>query len=327
MLGDNSTSCGPYKFATAVRSACGWAYNAYEEPSAAECEEAPEAGELCCEDKKAYFDYCLGGGEVNATKMASAQSYYDGMNVLKGGVFHEGDMSAAGAGWIALAMSLFILCAALYVIIKLLQKLVRGSAEKVLKRAFNMNDYVAILVGAAITICVQSSSITTSTLTPLVAVGVLSLEKMLPLTLGANIGTTCTALLAATVSGKAEAVQVALCHLFFNIFGILVWYPVPMMRALPLNGARWLGRMAAAYKTFPIVYTLLAFIVYPLIMLGDFVLIMEDGAGAVVAGVLILLLFLAAHGALVFWWKRKGGREIVNSTIEKRIAANSVVPV
>merc|ERR1712072_950773 len=94
--------------------------------------------------------------------------------------------------------------------------------------------YVSMIVGMGATISVQSSSITTSTLTPLVGVGVITLKQMLPLTLGANIGTTCTGLLAAMVSGKRNALQIALCHLFFNIFGILVWYPVPKVRELPL---------------------------------------------------------------------------------------------
>ena len=30
--------------------------------------------------------------------------------------------------------------------------------------------------------------------------------------------------------------QVALCHLFFNIFGIIFWYPIPFMRRVPLAG-------------------------------------------------------------------------------------------
>lgn len=55
---------------------------------------------------------------------------------------------------------------------------------------------------------------------------------MLPLTLGANIGTTFTAILASLVSTKTSAIQIALCHFFFNIFGILIWFPIPQMRAL-----------------------------------------------------------------------------------------------
>merc|ERR1719323_1409666 len=110
-----------------------------------------------------------------------------------------------------------------------------GSAKRVLRYATNLNGYVAILIGFGVTIVVQSSSVTTSALTPLCGIGVLPLDKMLPLTLGANIGTTFTALIASLVSLKFGAVQIALCHLLFNITGILIWYPIPPMRNLPLE--------------------------------------------------------------------------------------------
>merc|ERR1712151_774369 len=111
-----------------------------------------------------------------------------------------------------------------------------------------MGDYVALLAGLGVTILVQSSSVTTSALTPLCGVGVLPLEKMMPMTLGANIGTTCTALIASLVSLKFNAVQIALCHLCFNIVGILIWFPVPIMRNVPLGAARLLGLYASYYR-------------------------------------------------------------------------------
>merc|ERR1719201_2517151 len=97
---------------------------------------------------------------------------------------------------------------------------------------------------------------------------IIKLEAMLPLTLGANIGTTATALLASMVSDKPESVQIALCHLFFNIFGILIWFPIPYMRQWPLVAARTLGLYASYYRFVPGVYILVAFIVVPGIALG-----------------------------------------------------------
>merc|ERR1719159_807110 len=98
------------------------------------------------------------------------------------------------------------------------------------KKILGLNAYLSILFGMIMTICVQSSSIITSALVPLVALQIISVEDMLPLTLGANIGTTCTAFLASLVTEKKTAIQIALCHLFFNIFGIIIWFPVPVMR-------------------------------------------------------------------------------------------------
>ena len=48
--------------------------------------------------------------------------------------------------------------------------------------------YVFIMVGTGMTILVQSSSVFTSAITPLVGMGVISLDRMYPLTLGSNIG-------------------------------------------------------------------------------------------------------------------------------------------
>merc|ERR1712157_382313 len=117
------------------------------------------------------------------------------------------------------------------------------------------------------TILVQSSSITTPTFTPLVGMDVVQLEQMYPITLGANIGTTITALLAALIS-STNALQVALAHLFFNISGILIWYPIPFMRNIPLNAARNLGKSTRIWRGIPIVYILLCFIVVAFIFFG-----------------------------------------------------------
>merc|ERR1712151_46439 len=120
-----------------------------------------------------------------------------------------------------------------------------------------------MVIGAVLTMMVQSSSVTTSSLTPLVGIGLLPLRQMYPLTLGANIGTTVTGLLAAGVSESPQALQVALAHLFFNITGIIIWYPVPFMRRIPLAGARTLGKATRLWKGFPLVYIFVTFLVVP----------------------------------------------------------------
>jgi len=93
---------------------------------------------------------------------------------------------------------------------------------------------------------------------------------MFPLTLGANIGTTVTGLLAASVavSNPAEALQVALAHLLFNIIGILIWFPHPKMRNIPLKGARKLGELSKNNKLFPFIYTGTVFFGIPGIAYG-----------------------------------------------------------
>ncbi|KAJ8347933.1 hypothetical protein SKAU_G00265220 [Synaphobranchus kaupii] len=137
-------------------------------------------------------------------------------------------------------------------------------------RLIIQRGYLAIMLGAGMTFVVQSSSVFTSTITPLIGIGVISIERAYPLTLGSNIGTTTTAILAALASpGEklAPAFQVALCHFFFNVLGILLWYPVPVTR-LPIRMAKALGEQTARYRWFAVLYLLVCFLLLPSLVLG-----------------------------------------------------------
>ena len=101
-------------------------------------------------------------------------------------------------------------------------------------RAANyMWGYVNIIVGAFLTFIVQSSSVFTSTMTPLVGIGLLTVETCYPLFIGSNIGTTTTALLAALAKDSdtiKDSITIAFVHLFFNLFGMALYYPIPFTR-------------------------------------------------------------------------------------------------
>jgi len=181
---------------------------------------------------------------------------------------------------------------------KMLQKVFMAKARNIIRYSVKLNDYLAMLIGVGITIIVQSSSVTTSALTPLCGLGVLPLDKMLPMTLGANIGTTCTALIASLVSLKFGAIQIALCHLFFNIFGILIWFPIKPMRQVPLGAAKLLGLYASYYRFVPGLYILIAFVMMP----GMCLAISALFDVSVAAGSTVLALALASLGAFEFWW-------------------------
>merc|ERR1712113_295628 len=165
-----------------------------------------------------------------------------------------------------------------------------GKAKRLIHYALKVNDYLAILIGMGITIIVQSSSVCTSALTPLAGIGVLPLDKMLPMTLGANIGTTCTALIASLVSLKFGAVQIALVHLLFNITGILIWFPIPPMRRVPLGAARLLGLYASHFRIIPALYLFVAFVVVPGICLGVGQIVKASVGGGVVVILLLIVL-------------------------------------
>lgn len=182
-------------------------------------------------------------------------------------------------GFVLLAGSLLALCACLVLIVKLLNSVLHGRVAQAVRTVLNadfpfpvswLSGYLAILVGAGLTFVLQSSSVFTAAIVPLLGVGVISLERAYPLLLGSNIGTTATALLAALASPSnvlLSALQVALIHFLFNLAGILLWYVVPALR-LPIPLAKRFGDLTARYRWVAVAYLLLSFLLLPLAAFG-----------------------------------------------------------
>ena len=134
--------------------------------------------------------------------------------------------------------------------------------ERIVNGVLGSSAVASILVGVLVTVMVQSSSITTSLLVPLGGAGLLRLEQAFPVTIGANIGTTVTALLAAlAVSGPnaAAGLEIALVHLLFNLSGLLLIYPVEAIRRLPLVAARTVTRLAVRARKLTVLWIALLF--------------------------------------------------------------------
>ncbi|KAM9678562.1 sodium-dependent phosphate transport protein 2B-like [Trichechus inunguis] len=194
-------------------------------------------------------------------------------------IFVNFNLPDVATGVILLITSLLVLCTCLVMIVKLLNSVLKGQVASVIKKTLNtdfpfpfawLTGYLAIFVGAGMTFLMQSSSVFTSAMTPLIGIGVITIERAYPLTLGSNIGTTTTAILAALASPGStlkSSLQIALCHFFFNISGILLWYPIPLTR-LPIRLAKGLGKISAKYRWFAIFYMVFFFFLIPLTVFG-----------------------------------------------------------
>jgi len=123
---------------------------------------------------------------------------------------------------------------------KLLKKLMVGKAKDIMHTAIGRGPVSGIASGTLVTVLVQSSSTTTSLMVPLAGSGSFSLRQIYPFTLGANIGTCVTAILAATaVTGNtAAALQIAFIHFVYNLLGVIVIYGAPFLRNLPIKAQR-----------------------------------------------------------------------------------------
>tara|TARA_Y100001970_G_C14078076_1_gene773128 strand:+ start:1 stop:867 length:867 start_codon:yes stop_codon:yes gene_type:complete len=159
-------------------------------------------------------------------------------------------------------LSVLLTFAMLFFIVKLLRSLVLENIQQYFDKFIFKSAARAMFAGIILTIMVQSSSITTSTIVPLAGAGVVRLHQLYPFTIGANVGTTVTALLA-SLTLNVTAMVAGFAHLFFNIFGIVLIFLNPLLKNIPLDLADWLSEKAVENRFIPLFYLLLFFFILP----------------------------------------------------------------
>ncbi len=167
---------------------------------------------------------------------------------------------------LVLVVAAILLFFSLKYMTQLLRGLVMHKAGGFFERTVFRSAQLAFVVGIALTVAVQSSSITTSLVVPLAGAGLLTLRQIYPYTLGANVGTTITAILAslAVTENFLAAATVALSHLLFNVCGICAITPLPVVRLLPIRLAEALAEQAVRRRWVPVLYILVVFFLIPL---------------------------------------------------------------
>ena len=264
-------------------------------------------------DKKVITKIAAAETDADLAKLDDARllKYYFGCDVKAGC-----EMADGGMGILVLIVALLILTTMLFTVVYTLKSLLKGQIAVWLHKSVNGNvpdiklggttipmqwvaGYMAMGVGLLVTIAVQSSSITTSTITPLVGVGVISVERVVPVVLGANIGTCVTGVLAALAADSSKlylTLQVAFSHLLFNITGILIWYVVWPLRAIPINASKFLGNTTAKYKWFAVAYLAMCFFIIPAIVMG-----ISLGSNAAAATIVIIFALVCLFIFFINW--------------------------
>jgi len=166
-----------------------------------------------------------------------------------------------------LCISIVILFVALYFIVKIMRSIIVKRAEIVLNNVLGKYGFLALLAGLFFTAFVQSSSITTSLLIPLAAAGIITVESAFPIIMGANIGTTTTAIMASFATGNIAAITVAFVHFLFNIIGVCFIYPIKPLRKIPILLARNLSNLAFRKRRYVLLYVLTLFFLIPGILI------------------------------------------------------------
>ena len=170
-------------------------------------------------------------------------------------------------GWVGLVLAIILLLVALKYMVSALKILVVSKAKIWFDKYLFSTAGRAFTVGILLTILVQSSSITTSLVVPMAGAGLLTLIQIFPYTLGSNIGTTVTAMLAALMTGSLAAITVAFAHLLFNISGILVWWP---FKKVPITLAEKFAEYSTKNKLIPVAYVLIMFFIIPILVIFIF---------------------------------------------------------
>ena len=173
----------------------------------------------------------------------------------------------SGSGVLMLLTSLVLLFITLRNFVFMLKRLLIGRLEAFFDHTLFRTAPRAMALGFACTVVVQSSSVTTSLAVPLAGAGAVTLQQVFPYVLGANVGTTFTAILAALVTGEQVALTVAVAHLLFNVIGILIIWPV---RWIPMSLATQLGAHSARFRVSAVVYVFVVFFLAPLLLIAVF---------------------------------------------------------
>ncbi|MHA7130574.1 Na/Pi symporter [Algoriphagus namhaensis] len=168
--------------------------------------------------------------------------------------------------FLTLIISIFLIFGALKLLTSSVYRAFIFEAFQDINKIVFKKPYVALVYGIFFTAAVQSSTVTTSLVVPLVANKRVSLKKSFPFIIGANIGTTVTAAIAAIFKTEA-AIALALVHFFINFFGALIFMPFPVIRNLPVSLADRLGKRSSKTRLIGFAYILLTFFIIPFLLI------------------------------------------------------------
>lgn len=150
---------------------------------------------------------------------------------------------------------------------KIMKSLMVGRARDILEKSLGGGSVAGIASGTVVTVLVQSSSTTTSLMVPLVGNGIVTARAIYPFTLGANIGTCITAIIAAlAVDGPNAglALQIAFVHFCYNVLAVATIYGLAFLREWPPNLSYQLSLKVAEQKMYGVAYIVGVFFVVPL---------------------------------------------------------------
>jgi len=175
------------------------------------------------------------------------------------------DIGSPIAATITVVLAVALILWTLFTIVRVLRSASAARLGVIFDRFIGTGGIIGILLGLGVTVVVQSSSMTLSLCVPMAAAGIVTIEQVFAVTLGANLGTTITGILAALATGSVSALAIALVHTLFNVTGILVFFPLKPMRRIPLALAHWFSGVGSRSRWIAVLYLVGMFFLLPVI--------------------------------------------------------------
>lgn len=171
--------------------------------------------------------------------------------------------------WILAIASLALLFSSILIFRKIVSNLLKAKNPEVFSRFFFKGQLKSFGWGILTTAAIRSSTITTSVAVPVVAKRIATVKQIAPFIMGANIGTTITGFIAvAWYANSTDAIVIALAHFLFNLFGVLLFFPIPFLRKIPMRLATLLGQVSAKYRLIGFAYLLCTFFLIPFVLIS-----------------------------------------------------------
>lgn len=203
---------------------------------------------------------------VFSSDLPIANPKFEGINIGVDRITHMLFDSLQEFPWVILGISVIMLIVSLKLIGGMTKEVFINNSQAKSVSVFFKNDIISLFSGLSLTAIVQSSSITSSLIVPLTASKKISLPRAYMFIMGANVGTTITALFAALATGTEFGVEIALTHVLFNVLGVIIFTTIPLLKKVPVWYAKKLGYLAAKDRIFGFVYLFVLFFVLPFIL-------------------------------------------------------------
>jgi hypothetical protein len=116
-------------------------------------------------------------------------------------------------------------------------------------------------------------------------------------------------MLASMAAGEVSFMKVAMANVFFHLFGMVLWYPIPFLRSFPIHGALIVGIISSTWRILLFGYIGVVFVLTPLLFYTIVNLLTSDKKGLVAAGGLIISFLSIIFIYFCYWWYCSSGRD------------------